>query len=35
MTDVLTRLRDALSDRYSLQRELGAGGMATVDAANK
>lgn len=30
MADPLTRLRPALSDRYSIERELGAGGMATV-----
>ena len=30
MTDTLTRLSAALSDRYQLERELGAGGMATV-----
>jgi len=30
MTDALTRLTDALSDRYRIERELGAGGMATV-----
>ena len=30
MTDTLTRLRDALSDRYAIQHELGEGGMATV-----
>lgn len=29
MTDV-TRLTSALADRYRLDRELGAGGMATV-----
>ena len=29
-TDVLTRLAGALADRYEVQRELGAGGMATV-----
>jgi len=34
VTDTLTRLRDALSDRYSLQRELGVGGMATVYLAH-
>lgn len=27
------RIADALSDRYQLDRELGAGGMATVYAA--
>jgi serine/threonine-protein kinase len=30
MTDVLERLKPALSDRYTIQRELGRGGMATV-----
>jgi Tol biopolymer transport system component/tRNA A-37 threonylcarbamoyl transferase component Bud32 len=30
MTDVLDRLKSALSDRYAIERELGAGGMATV-----
>ncbi|MFO7586649.1 MAG: protein kinase, partial [Gemmatimonadota bacterium] len=30
MSDVLSRLTRALSDRYSLERELGRGGMATV-----
>src|SRR6476661_1228853 len=30
MTDVLVRLTTALADRYRLERELGAGGMATV-----
>ena len=30
MTDVLQRLTAALTDRYRLERELGAGGMATV-----
>ena len=30
MTDTLDRLRDALADRYRVERELGAGGMATV-----
>ena len=30
MTDVLGRLTAALADRYRLERELGAGGMATV-----
>ncbi len=25
------RLRDALADRYTFERQLGAGGMATVD----
>ncbi len=30
MTDQIERLREALADRYALERELGAGGMATV-----
>ncbi|HSU97147.1 MAG TPA: serine/threonine-protein kinase, partial [Gemmatimonadaceae bacterium] len=30
MTDIDERLRTALSDRYLIERELGAGGMATV-----
>ena len=30
MTDVLDRLSSALADRYRIERELGAGGMATV-----
>ncbi len=30
MTDHLTRLTTALADRYAIERELGAGGMATV-----
>ena len=30
MTDALSRLTSALSDRYTIERELGAGGMATV-----
>ena len=30
MTDALDRLKSALSDRYTIERELGAGGMATV-----
>ncbi len=33
MTDSLERLRAALADKYVIQRELGAGGMATVYAA--
>ena len=34
MTDSLERLRASLSDRYRLERELGAGGMATVYLAD-
>ena len=30
MPDLLDRLQSALADRYRLERELGAGGMATV-----
>jgi hypothetical protein len=30
----LDRLRTALADRYTLERELGAGGMATVHLAH-
>jgi formylglycine-generating enzyme required for sulfatase activity/tRNA A-37 threonylcarbamoyl transferase component Bud32 len=30
MPDLLERLRAAVSDRYAIERELGAGGMATV-----
>ncbi len=30
MSTVLERLKTALADRYRLERELGAGGMATV-----
>ena len=30
MTDPLARLTAALADRYVIERELGAGGMATV-----
>jgi len=30
MSDNLDRLRTALSDRYAIQKELGAGGMATT-----
>ena len=30
MTDQLARLKTALADRYTIERELGAGGMATV-----
>ncbi|MBL0169826.1 MAG: protein kinase [Gemmatimonadaceae bacterium] len=34
MTETLTRLQRALADRYRLDRELGAGGMATVYLAH-
>ena len=30
MTDQLSRLTAALSDRYTIERGIGAGGMATV-----
>ena len=30
MTDTITRLNAALESRYTIQRELGEGGMATV-----
>ncbi len=30
MTDTFERLKAALADRYAIERELGAGGMATV-----
>jgi Tol biopolymer transport system component len=30
MADTLDRLKEALADRYTIERELGAGGMATV-----
>ncbi len=30
MQDQLDRLKTALADRYAIQDELGAGGMATV-----
>ncbi len=33
MTDLFDRLTAALADRYALEGELGAGGMATVYAA--
>ncbi len=34
MTDTVARLSAALSDRYVIERELGAGGMATVYLAD-
>src|SRR5512137_1812857 len=34
MTDVLGRLTTSLADRYRIERELGAGGMATVYLAH-
>ncbi len=30
MPDTLDRLKHALADRYAIEREIGAGGMATV-----
>ncbi len=30
MTDVLDRLRNALADRHTIEREIGSGGVATV-----
>ena len=30
MTEITERLSTALADRYKIERELGAGGMATV-----
>jgi hypothetical protein len=33
MADVLDCLKAALVDRYTLERELGAGGLVTVDLA--
>src|SRR5687768_14665566 len=33
VSDVLERLKAALSDRYAFEREVGAGGMATVYVA--
>ena len=30
MSDALDRLKSALADRYTIEREIGAGGMATV-----
>jgi len=34
MTDVLQRLKPALADRYTSERELGGGGMAVVYLAH-
>ena len=34
MTDVPERLTAALAERYAIERELGAGGMATVYLAH-
>ncbi len=30
MTDSLDRVKTALADRYAIEKEIGAGGMATV-----
>jgi serine/threonine-protein kinase len=30
MSEPISRLQEALSDRYRIQREIGQGGMATV-----
>ena len=35
MTDSLDRLKSALADRYTIERELGRGGMATVYLAER
>ena len=34
MPDTLDRLKAALADHYTIERELGAGGMATVYLAH-
>ena len=34
MTEIIERFKAALSDRYAIERELGAGGMATVYLAH-
>ncbi len=34
MTDTFERLKAALADRYAIQEELGAGGMATVSRSS-
>jgi len=34
MTDAFDRFESALADRYAIERELGAGGMATVYLAH-
>ncbi len=34
MTEIVSRLTSALADRYRIERELGAGGMATVYLAH-
>ena len=35
VSDLLDRLKTALADRYAIEREIGAGGMATVYLADK
>ncbi len=30
MSDLIDRIRSAVADRYSIEKEIGAGGMATV-----
>ena len=35
MPDQLDRLKAALADRYEIEREIGAGGMATVYFAER
>jgi hypothetical protein len=35
MPETLLRLNSALSDRYRIERELGAGGMATVNGTHR
>ena len=34
MSDTVERLKAALADRYAIEREIGAGGMATVYLAH-
>ena len=34
MAELLSRLQGALADRYRIEREIGAGGMATVYVAH-
>ena len=34
MSDTVERLKAALADRYAMEREIGAGGMATVYLAH-
>ncbi len=34
MTETIDRLKTALADKYAIERELGAGGMATVYLAH-